>query len=508
MKGFATPDKKQRPGRAGAPQRPGRRSPWPPAEVIPVFRCACGGACPRCRDEEHAPPPLQPKLEISQPGDPWEREADRVAEQVVRMPADDLPGAPLPVRRRTPPGSASRKEAPGDALRERSASVTGHPVANLGRGAPLPHRERGFFEPRFGHDFQEVRIHTGGRAADAARALSARAFTVGRDIVFGAGEYAPGDGRGRRILAHELTHVVQQRHTGPRIQRLSAEVNASGGCVATTVNRGTRTSTESFEVAYDNDKGNAGELTLIDNTSGKAIYSHPREIPAKGKGKATIPKDIEVPDDGKRYRVQIVVKNSRGVPYANLSSTSKNAVRFQLCTLPPKPAGESLLVAKALYAEGVDAGEFPYVRDLLYNRKDWATTTCPGDARDFCNKDDCSLTGVLNAPNQFESVLSETAKFKQLEEELDDKSGKCGYTTPPTGGNVKTCKLVTAAVQTTRAGDGNTHDYVFFRSDTSRPSERAVDRWRYTHGEIKGNYYWKIEGCPKERRPKKKEEKE
>ncbi|MBI3900067.1 MAG: DUF4157 domain-containing protein [Gammaproteobacteria bacterium] len=66
-------------------------------------------------------------------------------------------------------------------------------------------------EPRFDHDFSRVRIHTDARAAESARALNARAYTVGRDVVFNAGEYSPGVGGGRRLLAHELTHVVQQR---------------------------------------------------------------------------------------------------------------------------------------------------------------------------------------------------------------------------------------------------------------------------------------------------------
>lgn len=79
-----------------------------------------------------------------------------------------------------------------------------------GSGRPLPQAMRGLFEPRFGWDFGDVRIHTDGAAATAARELRARAFSVGRDIVFGAGEYAPSTSAGRSLLAHELAHVVQQ----------------------------------------------------------------------------------------------------------------------------------------------------------------------------------------------------------------------------------------------------------------------------------------------------------
>src|SRR5205085_3153068 len=69
---------------------------------------------------------------------------------------------------------------------------------------------RTFMEPRFGHDFSRVRVHADGRAAESARSVNALAYTVGEDLVFGAGQYAPGTSAGKRLLAHELSHVVQQ----------------------------------------------------------------------------------------------------------------------------------------------------------------------------------------------------------------------------------------------------------------------------------------------------------
>jgi hypothetical protein len=84
-------------------------------------------------------------------------------------------------------------------------------VRSLQRGGqPLPDNLRAYFEPRFGCDFSWVRVHSGSQAADAARAVGARAFTVGRDVVFGTGEYSPDTLAGRHLLAHELTHVIQQ----------------------------------------------------------------------------------------------------------------------------------------------------------------------------------------------------------------------------------------------------------------------------------------------------------
>ena len=77
-------------------------------------------------------------------------------------------------------------------------------------GRPLDAPTRAFFEPRFGRDFAAVRIHDDGQAAASARSVGALAYTVGRDIVFGTGEYAAGTDAGRRLLAHELAHAVQQ----------------------------------------------------------------------------------------------------------------------------------------------------------------------------------------------------------------------------------------------------------------------------------------------------------
>ncbi|WP_081838956.1 DUF4157 domain-containing protein [Thermogemmatispora carboxidivorans] len=85
-----------------------------------------------------------------------------------------------------------------------------NPVAGPAAGEPLPQEVRAYMEPRFGHDFGQVRIHVDAGAAQTAQALNARAYTVGQDIFFGPGEYAPQTDAGRHLLAHELSHVVQQ----------------------------------------------------------------------------------------------------------------------------------------------------------------------------------------------------------------------------------------------------------------------------------------------------------
>jgi hypothetical protein len=87
-----------------------------------------------------------------------------------------------------------------------------HGVLNSS-GQPLDAGTRAFMEPRFGHDFSQVRVHTDARAAESAQSVNALAYTVGRNVVFGVGQYAPATSEGKRLMAHELTHVVQQTGT-------------------------------------------------------------------------------------------------------------------------------------------------------------------------------------------------------------------------------------------------------------------------------------------------------
>ena len=89
-------------------------------------------------------------------------------------------------------------------------------VATLDPGEPLDAGTLAFMEPRFNYNFSKVRVHADSRAAESARSVNALAYTVGRDVVFGAGQYAPTTLSGRQLLAHELTHVVQQQATGHR----------------------------------------------------------------------------------------------------------------------------------------------------------------------------------------------------------------------------------------------------------------------------------------------------
>jgi hypothetical protein len=220
------------------------------------------GSEPRVRRSLQSPtaPVIQAKLEIGDPNDRFEQEADRVADQVMRMP--DNTGAPIysaprslqrmcrgcaeedgKIRRQAasslsvprastvPRLPANGWVGPGSAKEPRSADGVGiklhssqslveppepRPLSRLigdtlqAPGRPLDVSTRAFMEPRFGYSFGQVRVHTDARAADSARAVSARAYTLGNDIVFAESQYKPNTEQGRRLLAHELVHTVQQ----------------------------------------------------------------------------------------------------------------------------------------------------------------------------------------------------------------------------------------------------------------------------------------------------------
>ena len=155
-------------------------------------------------DFRHVAVGLQPKLTISQPHDSAEQEADRVADQVMRMENPESIGQ---LALRSIQRSVQRKCAACESEESPDRSV--NQVLQSG-GQPLDQVTRSFMEPRFGHDFSQVRVHQDSQASQSAQALNARAYTVGQDVVFGAGQYAPNTDAGQHLLAHELTHVVQQ----------------------------------------------------------------------------------------------------------------------------------------------------------------------------------------------------------------------------------------------------------------------------------------------------------
>ena len=216
------------------------------------------------------PGTIQTKLKINKPGDIYEQEADRVADAVMRMPEpgvqrqvepeeeeeEMLQTKPL-VDQITPLVQVQRQEEPEEEeemlqakplaeeitplvqrqvepeeeeeelqakatsgnISEVNPNFESHIQSLKGGGQPLSENDLTFFEPRFGADFSNVRVHDDTRAASSARSINARAFTLGHNIVFGAGEYSSSTSSGKRLLAHELTHVIHQSYRPSRIQR-------------------------------------------------------------------------------------------------------------------------------------------------------------------------------------------------------------------------------------------------------------------------------------------------
>ena len=172
---------------------------------------------------EPLPAAMQAKLVVGQANDPLEHEADRIADQVMRMSTPSPTASGVALQRKC---AACEEEELGETLRAKQhddrESSGAEALAIVGEvlrspGEALDAQARGFFEPRFGRDFSQVRIHADGRDARSAQSIGARAYTVGRHIAFAEGQYAPGSDHGKHLLAHELTHTIQQGHA--RIQR-------------------------------------------------------------------------------------------------------------------------------------------------------------------------------------------------------------------------------------------------------------------------------------------------
>ncbi|MCK5545286.1 MAG: DUF4157 domain-containing protein [Desulfobulbaceae bacterium] len=176
---------------------------------------------------------IQAKLKIGAPNDKYEQEADQVADEVLRMPTP--PSEQMrhvesePVQNQTKTARVIQQIQAREGQTVQDTAVSPHIFADIsvlhGGGQPLPATTRDFFALRFGADFSDVRVHTGDKAAETAGNIHARAFTVGRDITFGSGQYAPENAEGKKLLAHELAHVVQQKgSTSTLLQRKAKDL--------------------------------------------------------------------------------------------------------------------------------------------------------------------------------------------------------------------------------------------------------------------------------------------
>lgn len=175
----------------------------PHSQSILQRKCACGnhttagGECAECAKKKMG---LQRKLAIGASNDPLEQEADRVADRVMAASLNSAVNATPPrIQRLSGQASGDASFAPPSVDR-----------VLAGSGRPLGSTLRQDMEQRFGYDFSQVRVHTGSAAEQSAQDVNALAYTVGNNVVFGAGQFTFGSHDGRKLLAHELTHVVQQ----------------------------------------------------------------------------------------------------------------------------------------------------------------------------------------------------------------------------------------------------------------------------------------------------------
>jgi hypothetical protein len=154
--------------------------------------------CEECRKQKQLG--LQTKLKVNELGDIYEQEADRIADQVLAMPShSSVRGTPPRIQRYS-----------GELIEQTNAvpASVDHALASPGR--VLEQALRQDMEQRFGYDFSQVQVHSDAVAEKSALDVNAHAYTLGHDIVFAVGRYAPGMHEGRRLLAHELVHVIQQ----------------------------------------------------------------------------------------------------------------------------------------------------------------------------------------------------------------------------------------------------------------------------------------------------------
>jgi hypothetical protein len=165
-------------------------------------------------------PFIQPKLSVNQLNDVYEQEADAMADHVMRMPdnseSNNLFFTPTisSVQRKCEhceeeERKMQRKES-NSAIPDVSSQTENY-INSLSGGSTLSENERSFFEPRMGYDFSNVKIHTGAEAAKSARSINALAYTIGDNIVFNHAQYSTDTDKGKRLMSHELTHVIQQK---------------------------------------------------------------------------------------------------------------------------------------------------------------------------------------------------------------------------------------------------------------------------------------------------------
>jgi hypothetical protein len=185
---------------------------------------------------------VQPKLRIGQSHDVYEQEAERAADAIMRWPEPNLPqkqedGVEVDLHHlpKEAPSTIQRQEPEDEEILQKKGSFNTKLEATneqerevqalRGGGEPLSRHDRGLFEPFFSRDLSQVRVHTDSNAAGLAHNLDALAFTIGQDIAFAFGNFSPATTEGRRLLAHELTHTVQQSEDKSRSKQVTKKLS-------------------------------------------------------------------------------------------------------------------------------------------------------------------------------------------------------------------------------------------------------------------------------------------
>jgi hypothetical protein len=301
---------------------------------------------------------LQPKLVIGAAGDRHEQEADDVADQVMQENGNAEDARSVRLTTGSLFGRLQRKcdaceeEEEEVQRKEEGGSSPGTTMAPINvrealdsPGQPLDVSTRAFFEPRFGYDFGNVRLHTGTQAADSARAINAKAYTAGNHIVMGQGQYDPTQVRGQQLLAHELTHVIQQANGGSDIRKIARaplSVQRDGGKVTDPLElmEGV-TEASVYMIVIDNSSGRTRFYTRGGKTiNGKLVQLTSTFKPGEYLLKRSESEDkkrtwdIEYPD-GKTYRGGLEFEvQLDGVNFNSISYTPKVQLRVASGILP------------------------------------------------------------------------------------------------------------------------------------------------------------------------------
>ena len=228
-------------------------------------------------------PFFQPKLTINNPNDKYEHEADVIADKIIRMETHSVqkksvtnsffkasPISITPVQRKCAHCEEEKLQRKEIDEKEKDADNNfENYVGGLGSGGqPLPNEVRNFYEPRFGYGFSHVKVHNDNVAAKSAQSVNALAFTSGDHIVFNNGQYAPNTESGKRLLGHELTHVVQQGSINKKsIQRdLAVEPTTPGAAVPVLTPQQIRSAT-----LFNTERYDAENIRLIQNIVGGPV---------------------------------------------------------------------------------------------------------------------------------------------------------------------------------------------------------------------------------------------